>query len=822
MYPNNQSIDSADGGSDSPTLNLNEAARFIELLTGAADTPVTWHPIKADRDGNQRNEQPFDGSLYQCAAKLMRLNASGFGIFIAVNACAGGRKATDVTSVRAVFVDCDDPTANPLGLIAEADLGFDFIVESSSGKYHAYRRVDGFPIDGTLFKGAQLALADKVAGDPKICDLPRIMRVPGFIHQKVKDGVASEPFQTRIHEAAHEGRVTVWADLMEEYGWTEAGLRARAGGVVKAAATASATREGAVVPRKKASKTDWAAEAAIPRKDGDGRNSFAMGYAGHLIGTGMALAPALAALRAWNERNIEPLPADVVDSIVERLYESEQSKRPSYPLTDLGFAERFADQYGGGFRYVADGGHWIGWNGKTWQKDDGGIMLQLASSALARGLGDEASREQDEHKRKALKLFNIKQENGGFSRVADNAKHLAPFPVRALQLDAHPLLLVVDDGVVSLRTGKWSAHDQSLLMTKKTGITYQEGAECPMWRKFVDEIMGGDKDLARYLQKIVGYCLTGETSEHAMFMFLGCGSNGKSVFINTVEGILGEYAGRMEVSSLMHKKNGSAASGDIARLQGMRFVSTSEPTRGNQLNTGVVKDLVSGDTQVARFNYGELFSFKPTHKIIMATNHLPTIADTDNGIWRRVRVIPFDMVFPNVRDVGLKMADDFKREASGILNWMIEGCVAWASEGLDPIPEAVRRKTGEYRTDLDIVARFLSDACVTPDQWRGEVYRMKAPETPHFQVKALTLYTAYLEFCQAFGYPRMNNKLFAEDVRQKPGIGFKKTSASNVYTGLMVKQSWIPRRMMEDGRIGRDLGREGIIDWSHAEDVAEA
>lgn len=787
-------------------VDLQQAFRFIELLTGSADTAVTWHPIDGDRARGKQHRE-LHGSLKELEGQLQRMNREGFGIFCMVNEGDGrGRKAANVISVRCVFVDCDKPESNPLELIAESNFDFDFLVESSAGKYHGYRRVSGFPLDASLFKGAQLSLCDAVEGDGVINDLPRIMRVPGFVHMKVKDGVTGSPFVTRIHSVNDAERVTPWPDLMAEYGWSDAGLRARA---VKTKAATS----GAVAAKTVTAKRDYSMPALLAEAsgmvDGDGRNTWFMEVIGHFVGTGLGLDQTHANAEALRLAMIEQLPIETVRSIVDRLWVAESTKKGGFALTELGFAERFEHEFAGRFRFVSDVGRWLSWDGRTWAYDMGETQLQQAGQRLARGLLAEASKEPDEHKRKALIAHNLKLENGALRSVAKDAKSIGRLPVAACQLDSHPYLLAVDNGVIDLELGSFSYPSSELLITQRAHVSYQREAACPRWEKFIDEVTCGDFELASYLQKLLGYCLTGSTSEHALFIFTGGGSNGKSVLINTVEGILGGYTRRLPASSIMRRKEGGGASGDIAGLQGARFVATSEPERGQQLNESLVKDLASGDTLTARFNYGELFRFKPSHKILMATNHLPIIAGTDNGIWRRMRVVPFNATFQNSRKVGDAMAEAFRVEASGILNWLIAGCSAWQSEGLDPQPEAVRWCTGEYREDLNIIGKFLQEACVTPSSYM--MARDGLRPLP-FRVGSRLLYNTYRNYCSAYGYPVMSERGFKDDMKMQSDITSKRGGGGWFYSGLMVKQHWVQKSTLE-AHIGRDLEAMGIVDY---------
>jgi hypothetical protein len=387
---------------DLPANNLSlqidrpAAEQFIALLTSSVDTPVTFHPIYGQRGVKPLREQ--HGGLEDRFDWLAECNRNQYGVFVMVNQGDGrGRKAENVTAVRALFVDCDKPDTEPLKLIASSAIDPDFIVESSPGKFHAYRRVSGFPVDRDLFKGAQLLLADRVQGDLTVHDLCRILRVPGFFHSKEKDGVWSDPFITRIREIAHEDRVTEYADLMEEYGWSEQMLRDRAAATKAKASTSGAVSVAAPLkPLKRDRSLPALLAEASTMQDGHGRNNWFMEVIGHLLGSGAHVDLVREQAEALRVVMLEPLPAETVRSMVERLSAKEVAKVATFPLTELGFAQRFAHRHGGEFRYVRGMAFWVAWDGRTWSKDDGAIRIQATAQELARGLLRDASYVADE------------------------------------------------------------------------------------------------------------------------------------------------------------------------------------------------------------------------------------------------------------------------------------------------------------------------------------------------------------------------------------------------------------------------------------------
>jgi putative DNA primase/helicase len=220
--------------------------------------------------------------------------------------------------------------------------------------------------------------------------------------------------------------------------------------------------------------------------------------------------------------------------------------------------------------------------------------------------------------------------------------------------------------------------------------------------------------LIRFVQKAVGYSLTGSTDEQCLFILHGSGANGKSTFLNTISTILGDYARQTPTDTLLVKR-GDGISNDVARLHGARFVSAMEVENGRRLAEAQVKQLTGGDLMAARYLYQEFFEFRPQFKLFMGVNHTPVIQGSDHGIWRRLHVVPFTVTIAK-EDQDKRLVEKLHTERSGILRWAVEGCVAWQAEGLEP-PRAVADATHEYRAEMDVLARFLAEECVIgPDQ----------------------------------------------------------------------------------------------------------
>ena len=253
-------------------------------------------------------------------------------------------------------------------------------------------------------------------------------------------------------------------------------------------------------------------------------------------------------------------------------------------------------------------------------------------------------------------------------------------------------------------------------MTKLVPGEYDPKAACPVWKNFLDTVFAGDADLIRYVQKAVGYSLTGDTSEQCVFFLYGTGSNGKSTFLSTIRQVFGDYAANVQPETLMVKPSSSGgANSDIARLKSARFVTSTEPNEGMRLNEGLIKQLSGEDSVTARKLYSDEFEFLPEFKLWMGANHKPIIRGTDTGIWRRVHMIPFEVSISDEKK-DKHLPGKLRGEIAGILNWAVEGYRLYASEGLK-MPGAVAKAVAEYRHEMDSISQFLEE-CTEPG---GEV-----------------------------------------------------------------------------------------------------
>lgn len=407
-----------------------------------------------------------------------------------------------------------------------------------------------------------------------------------------------------------------------------------------------------------------------------------------------------------------------------------------FPLTDVGNAERLAARHGVDVRYNGTAGGFFVWNGQRFQRaEEDAQVVQLAIETV-RSIYQEAAEEPNPEKRQALARHATKSE--ALSRISAMVKLASSLPnirVSATAFDSDPWLLNCPNGTVDLRTGELRRHRREDLCTKLAGAPYEPDAECPQWLAFLSRITGGNERLMGFLQRAVGYSMTGDISEQVLFLCHGTGANGKSTFLEIVRAMLGDYATTTGFDTFLARDRGDRATNDLAALTGARFVSAIEADSGKRLSESVVKQITGGDQVTARYLFREFFSYTPQFKLWLAANHHPTVKGTDEAIWRRLRLIPFTVTIPEAeRDK--KLPARLKDELPGILAWAMRGCLAWQNDGRLGIPDEVRAATQAYRNEMDVLGAFLEESCVTH---------------PSAYVASGALYAAYTSWCKENG-----------------------------------------------------------------------
>lgn len=409
----------------------------------------------------------------------------------------------------------------------------------------------------------------------------------------------------------------------------------------------------------------------------------------------------------------------VTDEEIAEVVKWIEDKSAEFAFTDLGNAERFLKDHSQDVRYCFIWEKWLSWDGKRWAIDDTAELIRKAHTSV-RNIYIEASNAKDDEKRKEVAKHALRSE--ARSRIENMLHSAKPYvPVRPDELDCHPMLLNVSNGVIDLTSGNLLPHKQEHMITKLVEVDFQPEAECPKFLDFLNLITGGDQELIYFIQKAIGYSLTGRTDEHCLFFLFGLGQNGKTTFLEAFRRLLNDYAQRIDIEALMQNWNlGTAANPHVASMAGSRFVLASEIAENRKLNESLLKDLTGGDSLTARFLFSNPFTFTPMHKLWIFGNYKPNVSGTDWGFWRRMRVVPFNVTIPeDVRRPMSEVLDEFEDEMPGILNWAVSGCLFWQSDNLE-MSDAVKDATSEYRTEQDLVQQFLDEKCVMHPEYRIE------------------------------------------------------------------------------------------------------
>lgn len=499
-------------------------------------------------------------------------------------------------------------------------------------------------------------------------------------------------------------------------------------------------------------------------------------------------------------------------------------------LNDVGNARRLIARHGLDLAYVEEWG-WGAWDGHRWRFDDGDARAMVKAHHTGEAIFDEAAAmpafddpepdhpgkqpvtaTADEIAAYAVKLkawqtwdkrrkrhwstvADVKDfalQSGNRGRSESMLATAAPYLRRRHdEFDDAPLALNVANGTLRLDEAAIGlyAPRRGDRATKCATVAYDPEAACPKWGRFLSEIFPNQIDSALMMQRWLGYCLTGLITEQRAVILEGAGSNGKSVLMNVVANILGDYATTTPVETFLHQdrgKSGSGPSPDIARLVGARIVRTSEPEPGSRLSESTIKQYTGGEKMVARRLHKDFFEFRPTGKLTMSVNVRPVIVGKDHGIKRRLLVLPFGRIFSKEEIAaadaarGCPLEDDLMTEAPGILNWMLDGYRLWREDGLQP-PPGVVAATDAYFAEMDPIGQFVREACMTINDGLGVAADDKE--------KAVDLFAAYKRWCDANNEEPKNNTAFGRRLNDL-AIKSAKIGGIGYRTGVSLRPDW--------------------------------
>lgn len=454
----------------------------------------------------------------------------------------------------------------------------------------------------------------------------------------------------------------------------------------------------------------------------------------------------------------------------------QEVKKEIYSHDDTGNAERLKDHFGSLIRFNYTAKKWMYYDGQIWRNDMSGRMKSLADEVVKKIKKEKIFTSDDVNEEDAIKArekhVKYTRNTNGKTNMLKECEHLLPISPEKLDKDLDVFNL--QNGYVELKTGELKEHDKSQFFTRISNTEYTNKADCPAWMAFLDDIFLGDQELIDYIQRAIGYSLSGYTKEQVMFVLYGNGRNGKSVFLDVLNEIFGTYATNIKPDAIMATKNKSDASPEIAKLDGARLVTTTEPNEGERFDEGLIKQLTGGDRVTARKLYENEFDFTPQFKLWMATNHKPYIRGRDEGIWRRMVIIPFNKQIP-LNEIDYDLDKKLKAELSAIMNWCVDGYLEWQRVGLSE-PKIIDYQRDEYRVEMDSIEAFIDECCVREDGARA---------------KSSEVYKAYASWAQENNQYKMSSTKFGVDMSHK----FKKVKSSVYY--------YVGIRMIEDYSNGK-------------------
>jgi putative DNA primase/helicase len=435
---------------------------------------------------------------------------------------------------------------------------------------------------------------------------------------------------------------------------------------------------------------------------------------------------------------------------------SYQDTPDGFLLSDLGNGQRMADQYAGKLRYVSVWRKWLFWNCHSWKVDVENRIQYLAKQTILDLYNNLPGIEDDKDRMTYQGFIKRSEHRSRLEAMVELTKSEPGVHIDYHDLDRASWKLCTGAGVVNLRTGQREEPNPADYITQRMAIDYDPDATCPQWLEFLHQIFKGNQSMLEFIQRAIGYSLTAETTERCLFILYGTGSNGKSTLVDTLLQMLGTYAAKTAFSTFLERKDDGSPRNDIAKLHNARFVAASESRKGAMFNEALIKELTGGVDKIScRFLYGEFFEYYPRYKIWLATNHKPRISGGDDGIWDRIRLIPFEVRFADDEKDPL-LPGKLRAELPGIFNWAIEGCLKWQEEGLGMPPE-VATATQTYRSDSDPIQRFLNETVVQ----REGCY-----------VTVAELHKRYVEWCEEAGEKIAQINTFGRILSEK---GMEKT-----------------------------------------------
>ena len=784
-------------------FNTHPALDFLQALDSSPGATFNIeHYTDIPKGDTKPNPDPLLGrnanlSLKQVEAllpQLRQVNEAGAGVFVTVNQCEGQRSKSSIVRIRGAHADLDGASQDELCAIA-AKLHPSIVVQSSSSlRCHFYFLLaDGEALDVVTVEGINRHLVT-LGADSAATDASRLLRLPGFKHMKYRASgqtpmVNAECFQYRYtadqlktafppiaKRQKEDPAITPAKDAIA----CAAALLTNRSTLVRVAdamrvehpelwlgqwqrATAKTTGK----PFDSQSQADMALLGRIAREcrsegiqDGDLFDSIR--YVFDQSG--------LAKREKWMDRpdyRVSTIGAAIQGSVTTTPRSSLNVPLDSHG--DIRNAKAFAFKWRGKLLYVTSRGAWLRWDEQRWQLCEKGEQDAYAKEVCTELLTAASTifkADQD----KGKKLIQDAVASHNLPKITAMLKLAVSEPEMAVtdrELDADPMVLGAQNGVVDLKTGHLLFNYPEMRVTRFCNAAFIEGAACPKWIAFLDQVFQGDEATVESVQRLLGYTLTGLVTEEILVICFGYGSNGKSVFNNIVLRILGGYSRTAPATLLTARRaDDTGPRNDVAALAGTRYVSINELQAGDRLDEQVVKMLAGREPISARYLHQEFFEFLPTFKAWLRTNHKPIITGEDDGIWRRLVPIPFRRKFGD-DEKNPFLEEELLEERDGILQWMLEGTRRYLKDGLKLSP-TIRAEHSSYRKASDLLGEFLADKTTTD---------------PNSRVPQAGLFLSWKYWCDSNGVRHGSKKTFTQRMAER-GFLEGRSNGERQYCGL--------------------------------------
>ncbi|NDZ12704.1 hypothetical protein C7T35_10105 [Variovorax sp. WS11] len=697
-------------------------------------------------------------------AQIVEANAAGQSVCMAINSSKKGKRTKEnFVKVNAVFIDKDDGT-----LTAKEMRGLrpapDLIVRSSPTKFHAYWLVEDCSIEG--FPGIQKALAERFDTDRSVCDISRVMRMPGTFNPKYP---GTDPAKI-IHITANAKPRKLQA-LIDGLGLQiDLPERARTQPTNPPSEHPAPNTSGPMQPVISGVNERESVAAALATIPADDRKVW--------LHVGMALHSwdaSDAGFRTWSDWSAKSAKYDaatqrstwdgfkagggVTLGTLFHLAKLEQEPDAKRNFDESSLAEQFCLLYAQTLRFDPRAFSWYAFDGTLWvpgpHRPQMAAREMVATFSLARG---GASVE-------GLRSF---RNASGLKAIVNHAQLLPGMHIDAGAFDSVPNLLALKDGVVELNSGLWRPATPADWMSYRAPVNYEPKATCPLWDKFILEVVQDDAEYVRYLQRALGYSLFGLAKEQVFFLVIGPGGNGKGVLMRTIKAVLGQYAHSVapNVLSRAYSGNPNSPSPALAPLQKARFVICTELPSSGGLDAAFVKQFAGGDELSARPNYGELVTFTPPGKLWISTNSMPEIEASDAAMWRRLVPLPFTANFRG-KKANRELDQLLETEHAGILLWLLSGAAEYAHNGLGTC-KAVSDCRKALKTSADSVQAWVNECCRLDGDSR---------------IAASDAYASYVQYSRGAKQKPLSNREFPLRMEKK-GFAHKRRSSGSFFEGL--------------------------------------